>query len=263
MVIGRGSNLLVRDGGIPGVVVHLARGEFAHHEIQGMEISAGVGVKFKQLTGLARTAGIAGFEWMEGIPGNIGGAVRMNAGAMGTYTFDQVVSIRYLDTDGAIKEKTRAEIAHHYRSVPEFEDRFILSAKLKGSAASLEQIDTGLEASRAKRRKSQPIGASAGCCFKNPEFCGAGQLVDQLGLKGSRVGRAVVSDVHGNFIVNEGHATAREVLDLIANIQETAQREQDLYNLYLWHKEWSITAARTSGLMSLQSRPCAARVTDR
>lgn len=225
-VIGRGSNLLVRDGGIRGAVIHPAKGDFENVVHEGEHLVAGVGARLKKVASAARTAGLGGFEWMEGIPGNIGGAVRMNAGAMGTDTFDQVVSIRYLDTDGAIKEKTRAEIAHHYRSVPEFEDRFILSAKLKGSAASLEQIDTGLEASRAKRRKSQPIGASAGCCFKNPEFCGAGQLVDQLGLKGSRVGRAVVSDVHGNFIVNEGHATAREVLDLIANIQETAQRER-------------------------------------
>ena len=225
-VIGRGSNLLVRDGGIRGAVIHPAKGDFENVVHEGEHLIAGVGARLKKVASAARTAGLGGFEWMEGIPGNIGGAVRMNAGAMGTETFDQVVSIRYLDTDGSIKEKTREEIAHQYRSVPEFEDRFILSAKLKGSVAPVEQIDKGLDASRAKRRSSQPIGASAGCCFKNPELCGAGQLVDQLGLKGSRVGPAVVSDVHGNFIVNEGKATAREVLDLIANIQETAQRER-------------------------------------
>jgi UDP-N-acetylenolpyruvoylglucosamine reductase len=96
MVIGRGSNLLVRDGGIPGVVAHLARGDFLKHEVHGEEITAGVGVKFKQLSALARTANIAGFEWMEGIPGNLGGGLRMNAGAMGIQTFDQVKRIPLL-----------------------------------------------------------------------------------------------------------------------------------------------------------------------
>jgi UDP-N-acetylenolpyruvoylglucosamine reductase len=106
--------------------------------------------------------------------------------------------------------------------VPEFEDCYIVSAVLEGKPAPVQQIDAGLEASRIKRRTTQPIGASAGCVFKNPELCGAGKLVDDLGLKGTRVGKAVVSHVHGNFIINEGGATAREVLDLIAKIREKA-----------------------------------------
>jgi UDP-N-acetylenolpyruvoylglucosamine reductase len=162
MVMGRGSNLLVRDGGIPGVVVHLARGEFAHHEIQGMEISAGVGVKFKQLTGLARTAGIAGFEWMEGIPGNLGGGLRMNAGAMGIQTFDQVVRIRFCDQDGNIFTKTPAEIEVHYRNVPMLRQNFALSAVLRGQPGTAGEIDSAIAASVAKRRSSQPVAASAG-----------------------------------------------------------------------------------------------------
>src|SRR5690606_23927582 len=89
MGMGRGSNLLVRDGGIPGVVAHLAKGEFARHEVHGNEITAGVGLKLKQLTAVARKAGLGGFEWMEGIPGNLGGSLRMNAGAMGLETFSQ------------------------------------------------------------------------------------------------------------------------------------------------------------------------------
>jgi len=225
-VIGRGSNLLVKDGGIRGAVIHPAKGEFEEVRVEGETLIAGAGARLKKIASTARNAGLGGFEWMEGVPGNLGGAIRMNAGAMGTETFDQIVSVRFLDVDGALREKPLAEITHHYRSVPEFEERYIVSAVLKGAPAPREEIDEKLAASHQKRRTTQPVGASAGCVFKNPELCGAGKLVDDLGLKGRGVGRAVVSPVHGNFIVNTGGATAREVLDLVAEIQETAQRER-------------------------------------
>jgi UDP-N-acetylmuramate--L-alanine ligase/UDP-N-acetylenolpyruvoylglucosamine reductase len=225
-VIGRGSNLLVRDGGIRGAVIHPAKGEFETVTTTADTLTAAAGARLKKIASSAKNAGFGGFEWMEGVPGNLGGAIRMNAGAMGTEMFDQVKSVRFLDTDGSIKEKSLAEIVYQYRNVPEFEERYILSATFNAKPASVESIDAGLEASRVKRRTSQPVGASAGCCFKNPELCGAGKLVDELGMKNSRVGKAVVSAVHGNFIVNEGGAKAREVLDLIAKIQETAMRER-------------------------------------
>ena len=163
---------------------------------------------------------------MEGIPGNLGGAIRMNAGAMGSETFDQIVSVRFIDTDGSIQEKPLTEITHHYRSVPEFEERYVVSAVLKGTPAPQAEIDAKLAASHQKRRTSQPVGASAGCTFKNPELCGAGKLIDDLALKGRNVGKAIVSDVHANFIVNQGGATAREVLDLVAQIKDTAMHER-------------------------------------
>lgn len=225
-VIGRGSNLLVKDGGIRGAVIHPSKGEFEDVKAEGMRLIVGVGARLKKIASAARNAGIGSLEWMEGVPGNLGGALRMNAGAMGAEMFDHVVSVRFIAADGSIQEKPLAEIVHHYRSVPEFEDRYIVGAVLEGKPATQAQIDAGLEASRVKRRTSQPIGASAGCIFKNPELCGAGKLVDDLGLKGTRVGNAVVSPVHGNFIVNEGGATAREVLDLIAKIKEKALEER-------------------------------------
>lgn len=225
-VIGRGSNLLVKDGGIRGAVIHPAKGEFDEVRVEGNTLIAGTGTRLKKIASAARNAGLGGFEWMEGVPGNLGGAIRMNAGAMGTETFDQIVSVRFIDTDGQIKEKPLAEIVHHYRNVPEFEDRFIVSAVLKGTPANQADIDAGLAASHQKRRTSQPVGASAGCAFKNPEVCGAGKLIDELGLKGRSVGKAIVSDVHGNFIVNSGGASAKDVLDLVAEIQEIAQRER-------------------------------------
>lgn len=225
-VIGRGSNLLVKDGGIRGAVIHPSKGEFEAVSVENGQIIAGVGARLKKIASAARNAGIGGLEWMEGVPGNLGGAIRMNAGAMGTEMSDNIVSVRFIAADGSIQEKPLSEIQHQYRSIAEFEERYIVGAVLTGRPAAIEEIDAGLNASRMKRRTSQPVGASAGCIFKNPQLCGAGKLVDDLGLKGRRVGKAVVSPVHGNFIVNEGGATAGEVLDLISQIKEVAQHER-------------------------------------
>jgi UDP-N-acetylmuramate--L-alanine ligase/UDP-N-acetylenolpyruvoylglucosamine reductase len=229
MVMGRGSNLLVRDGGIPGVVAHLARGEFLRHEVAGHEISAAVGVKFKQLAALARSAEIGGFEWMEGIPGNLGGGLRMNAGAMGVQTFDQVVRIRFCDQDGNIFTRTPAEMDVRYRNVPMLQQNFALSAVLRGSPSTRAEIDRITAAASAKRRASQPVAASAGCIFKNPGEIPAGRLIEELGFKNFSVGGARVSEAHGNFIVNDGGATADEVLTLIAEIRAAAERVRGIH----------------------------------
>jgi UDP-N-acetylenolpyruvoylglucosamine reductase len=228
MVMGRGSNLLVRDGGIPGVVAHLSRGEFQRHEVNGMEISAGVGVKFKKLSALARNADIAGFEWMEGIPGNLGGGLRMNAGAMGVQTFDQIVRVRYCDQDGNIFVKTPKEMDVHYRNVTTLRQNYALSAVIGGHAGTKPEIDAVIAQSLAKRRQSQPVAASAGCIFKNPESIPAGKLIEELAFKNFAVGSARVSDIHGNFIVNDGGATAQDVLTLIHEIQMAAERNRGI-----------------------------------
>lgn len=224
MVMGRGSNLLVRDGGIPGVVAHLSRGDFQRHEVNAHEITAGVGVKFKQLSAIARTADIAGFEWMEGIPGNLGGGLRMNAGAMGIQTFDQVVRVRFCDQDGNIFTRTPEEIDVHYRSVPMLRTNYALSAVIAGKPGTRAEIDAAIARSVAKRRSTQPVAASAGCIFKNPTAIPAGKLIDELGLKNFSVGGARVSEMHGNFIVNDGGATSTDVLTLIKEIQTAAER---------------------------------------
>jgi len=227
-VIGRGSNLLVRDGGIRGAVIHPNKGEFDAIEIEGNTLRAGAGVRLKKIASAARNAGIGGFEWMEGIPGNLGGALRMNAGAMGVQTFDQVISVTLLDSTGELRVKTKAEIEHHYRHVPELDQHFAVSAVLEGSPTSMPEIDEKLEASHRKRRESQPIGASAGCIFKNPEPIPAGKLVDELGLKLKSHGGAKVSQEHGNFILNSGGASARDVLDLIGDIRQTALEQRGI-----------------------------------
>lgn len=227
-VVGRGSNLLIRDGGIKGAVIHPSGGEFDEISVSGNTIRAGSGVRFKRLAAAARSAGLAGFEWMEGIPGSVGGGLRMNAGAMGTETFDQVVSVRYLDATGTIREKSREQFTVKYRSVPEFIDHYCLSAVFKGSPAPVTEIDAQTQLSIDKRKSSQPIAASAGCIFKNPGPCPAGRLIDELGLKDVSVGPARVSPIHGNFIVNDGGASAAHVLALIDLIRAKARAERGL-----------------------------------
>ena len=227
-VIGRGSNLLVRDGGIRGVVVHPCGGDFDKIEIDGNEITAGVGAKLKELAYAGKAAGIGGLEWMEGVPGAVGGGLRMNAGAMSAQTFENVVSVRYLDAEGNPHIKTRDELRVHYRNFPLLEKNYAMSAVFRGEPAPLEEIVRKLEASQEKRRASQPAAKSAGCIFKNPATCPAGKLVDELGLKNSGIGKARVSEVHGNFIVNDGGATASEMLELIEKIKSVARKERGI-----------------------------------
>ncbi|HCP90515.1 MAG TPA: UDP-N-acetylenolpyruvoylglucosamine reductase [Spartobacteria bacterium] len=227
-VIGRGSNLLVRDGGIRGVVVHPCGGDFDKIDINGAEITAGVGAKLKEIAYAGKSAGIGGLEWMEGIPGAVGGGLRMNAGAMGAQTFENVVRVRYLDAEGNSCTKTPDELDVRYRNIPELENNFAVSAVFRGNPAPVEEIVRKLEASQEKRRTSQPAAKSAGCIFKNPDSCPAGKLVDEIGLKNARVGKARVSEVHGNFIVNDGGATAADMLELIEKIKSTAREKRGI-----------------------------------
>jgi UDP-N-acetylenolpyruvoylglucosamine reductase len=228
IVLGRGSNLLVRDGGIRGVVICLTQPNFSRLEIVGDRLRCGAGVRLKVVAVEARRHGLAGLEFFEGIPGSLGGALRMNAGAMGSWTFDIVESIRFMDRSGQVGERATSEVPVAYRVCPLFKDHIALGAVLKGRLASREEITARMNAFSQKRWETQPPQPSAGCIFKNPKAIPAGKLIDELALKGTRVGGAVVSDVHGNFIVNEGKATAREVLDLIRLIQQRAQSERGI-----------------------------------
>src|SRR6266481_4104893 len=227
-VMGRGSNLLVRDGGIRGVVVHPCGSDFDKIEINGCEITAGAGVKLREVAYAARAANLGGLEWMEGIPGVVGGALRMNAGAMGAQTFENVARIRYLDGEGNPHVKNRDELEVFYRRFPLLENNFAISATFRAQPGERAKIDNRLRESQEKRRTTQPVAKSAGCIFKNPDGIPAGKLVDELGLKNSRVGNARVSEVHGNFIVNDGGATATEMLELIDRIKQAAKTKRGI-----------------------------------
>ena len=227
-VVGRGSNLLVRDGGIRGVVVHPAGGEFDKIELRGNEITAGAGVRLREIAYAARAENLGGLEWMEGIPGAVGGGLRMNAGAMGTQTFENIVRIRYLDQEGNAHAKERSELEVRYRHFPLLDNNYAISATFRGESAPREAIERRLHESQDKRRTSQPIAKSAGCIFKNPDGIPAGKLVDELGLKNNAVGKARVSEVHGNFIVNDGGATATEILQLIERVKSAALEKRGI-----------------------------------
>ena len=147
----------------------------------------------------------------------------MNAGAMGSWFFEVVEKVRYMDRQGNVVEKDVSEIHVEYRGCPLLKTHIALGAVLKGVPTDKEVIEERMRMFNKKRWESQPSAPSAGCIFKNPKTIAAGKLIDELGLKGTRVGGAVVSDVHGNFIVNDGQATACDVLALIDLIKERAK----------------------------------------
>jgi UDP-N-acetylenolpyruvoylglucosamine reductase len=225
-LLGRGSNLLIRDGGIRGVVISLAHANFSRLEIQHDRLRAGAGLRLKLLAQEARRAGLGGLEFLEGIPGSLGGALRMNAGAQGFWMFDVVESVRCMDRAGHVEERPARDLPARYRGCPFFVDHVALGAVLRGVPERPDVIAERMSQFSQRRWETQPAAPSAGCIFKNPPSIPAGKLIDELGLKGARVGGAVVSDMHANFIVNEGAATAHDVLQLIDLIRDKARRER-------------------------------------
>jgi UDP-N-acetylmuramate--alanine ligase len=147
---------------------------------------------------------------------------------MGIETFDQVCRVTFLDEDGVIRTREREEVVANYRDVRELRRNFALQAVFKGKPDKPENIKQRWDESRDKRKTSQPISASAGCTFKNPESIPAGKLIDELGLKGTAIGNAGVSEAHGNFVVNQGGATAKDVLLLIDSIQQKAKADRGI-----------------------------------
>lgn len=227
-LLGRGSNLLVRDGGIRGVVICLAKDFFSRIQVDGVKITCGAGARLKNVANEARRHGVGGFEFLEGIPGSVGGALRMNAGAMGGAVFNLVSTVRFMDETGAIFEREPAFLQPHYRSCDFLKSRIALSAVLVGGVAQADEIAARMKEFSRKRWEHQPKEPSAGCTFKNPAACPAGKLIDRLGLKGVRVGGALVSPIHGNFIVNDGGATARDILNLMEQIRQRARTEAEI-----------------------------------
>ena len=227
-VIGRGSNLLVRDGGYRGVIICLLHADFSRIEIAGERLNCGAGAKLKNVAVEAKRNGLSGVEFLEGIPGCVGGALRMNAGAMGGATFDVVESVRLMDFAGNVRELAPKEMSVAYRSCADLKTHVALGAVFKCHPAPCEGIEKRMKEFSEKRWASQPAAPSAGCMFKNPAAIPAGRLIDELGLKGTRVGDAVVSAEHGNFLVNEGRATARDVLELIAMLKARAKEARGI-----------------------------------
>jgi UDP-N-acetylenolpyruvoylglucosamine reductase len=210
------------------LVICLAHPSFSAVEIAGYRMHCGAGAKLKQVSVDAKRAQLTGLEFLEGIPGTVGGALRMNAGAMGGWMFDVVESIRYMDHTGLAHEEPASAVKVEYRSCPLLKTHIALGAILKGHPATRDVVEKRMKAFSEKRWESQPAAPSAGCIFKNPAAIPAGKLIDELGLKGKRVGDAVVSQEHGNFIVNEGGASAKDVLELIEIVRARARAERGI-----------------------------------
>ena len=222
-ILGRGSNLLVRDGGFRGVVICLSHPFFNRIEVNSERVICGAGARLKEVSVEARRHGSGGLECLDGIPGCVGGALRMNAGAMGSATFEVIESVRLMDFTGVVRRHGLLEIPVEYRGCPLLKTHVAVSAVFKGEPAPRETIKQRMNDFSRKRWASQPAAPSAGCIFKNPATIPAGRLIDELGLKGTRVGGAVVSAEHGNFIINDGSATAHDVLQLIEILKERAK----------------------------------------
>jgi UDP-N-acetylmuramate--L-alanine ligase/UDP-N-acetylenolpyruvoylglucosamine reductase len=227
-IIGRGSNLLIRDGGIRGIVISLGHEHFSKVQVIGENMHCGAGAKLKTVSVEARRAGLAGLEFLEGIPGSVGGALRMNAGAMGSWMFEVVEQIRFMDFSGNVHERKASEVNVEYRGCPLFKTHIALGAVLHGTPAAKEVIQERANQYNSKRWETQPAQPSAGCIFKNPQTVPAGKLIDELGLKGTKRGGAMISTIHGNFIVNEGNATAKDVLELIEFVKQTARTKRGI-----------------------------------
>lgn len=210
-VLGVASNLIVRDGGIPGVVIRMGR-DFAQIAAEGCSVTAGAAALDINAALLAAKHGIAGLEFLSGIPGTIGGALRMNAGAYGGETKDVLRHADVLFRDGSIKTMTGAEMGLSYRHNDLPDDVIFLGAVFDGHAGDQAEIEARMDDIKAKRSETQPIKTkTGGSTFANPEGHKAWQLVDAAGCRGLKIGGAQVSELHCNFLLNTGNATAADI----------------------------------------------------
>jgi UDP-N-acetylmuramate dehydrogenase len=214
-VLGGGSNVLVRDEGVPGMVVRLAEGAFAEIQVAAGRVTAGGAAKLGHVISSAVREGLAGLEALVAIPGTIGGALHGNAGSRGGDIGQWTRRATVMTRSGEVIERQRDELVFAYRE-SSLDELAILSAEFELEAEDPEQLTKRMQQQWIVKKASQPLGhQSAGCIFKNPRGMSAGMLIDQAGLKGTRIGGAEVNDRHANFIVAEPGAASHDVLRLI------------------------------------------------
>lgn len=231
-VIGVGSNLLVRDGGVPGVVIRLGRGFADVTEEPGHRVRAGTAALDVRVARFALEKSIDALTFLRGIPGTIGGALRMNAGAYGGETKDILIEARAVDRSGTIHVLTNADMKYSYRHCGAAEDLVFTQALFQGRPGDPADISAAMDKITESREATQPIKSrTGGSTFKNPPGNKSWQLIDKAGMRGFAVGPAKVSELHCNFLINEGGATASQIEELgeavRARVRETSGVDLD------------------------------------
>lgn len=213
LVVGIGSNLLVRDGGIPGFVVRLSAKGFGEvQQVSDTQLRAGTATPDKRVAAAALEAGLGGFHFYHGIPGGIGGALRMNAGANGVETRERVVEVRALDRKGELHILSNADMGYAYRHSSASSDLIFTSALFEGVPGDREEIKKAMDEVQNHRETVQPVREkTGGSTFKNPEGTSAWKEIDKAGCRGLRVGGAQMSEMHCNFMINTGNATGYDL----------------------------------------------------
>ncbi len=213
LVVGIGSNLLVRDGGVPGFVVRLSAKGFGEVEqVSDTQLRAGAATPDKRVAAAALDAGLAGFHFYHGIPGGIGGALRMNAGANGVETRERVVEVRALDRKGEVQVLSNADMGYAYRHSSASPGLIFTSVLFEGIAGERDAIRQAMDEVQHHRETVQPVRKkTGGSTFKNPEGTSAWKEIDKAGCRGLRVGGAQMSEMHCNFMINTGTATGHDL----------------------------------------------------
>lgn len=226
MIMGNGSNMLVGDKGIRGVVIHIGSG-MSKCRIEGEEVYADAGILMSALAKEILENSLEGFEFAGGIPGTLGGGIYMNAGAYGGELKDIIESVTFICPDGMIRQEAADKLDFGYRHSIFMKGGYvILSCKLKLKKGNYDEIKSKMTELNARRSEKQPLAQpSAGSTFKRPEGYFAGKLIQNAGLMGYSIGGAMVSDKHAGFVVNTGGATAKDVLDLIEYIQKNVEEK--------------------------------------
>jgi UDP-N-acetylmuramate dehydrogenase len=223
LLVGKGSNLLVRDGGFKGAVI-IMRGQLAtikQHEKNDRMVLAGGGLTLRDLVRFCSQRGLGGLEFLSGIPGTVGGAVTMNAGAFGRAMGDVVQQVDLVTPEGEFTSRNRSDLTFSYRESSIQEGSLVVRASLQCSQESSEIVSGRVAEYLTRRKVAQPLDyPSAGSVFRNPPNDHAGRLIEQAGLKGKKIGGAMISPKHANYIVNTGGAQAEDILRLMEMAKE-------------------------------------------
>jgi UDP-N-acetylmuramate dehydrogenase len=220
LILGKGTNLIVKDRGVRGWAINLTRG-LRKIRRDGDRVDAEAGGLLQRLVQFSAQKSLTGFEPFTGIPGTVGGGLAMNAGAWGAELKDLVLSITLMEEDGKIVERSRSNLEFSYRGLLLPPASILLKARFQLRRGDREEIRERIASYSERRKRSQPLDdPSAGSIFKNPREARAGKVIDEIGLKGFRIGQAMVSERHGNFIVNLGNATAAEIIQVMEWVEK-------------------------------------------